>query len=130
MGVGYGSEYSTKADERMATLPIGYCDGLHKGLSNGVGVVLVRGTRCPIRGKISSAMTSVSIEHLPDDVQIGEEVVLIGKQLDEYLSPDQVAWAAGTGHLDVQASITAPVLYEWGDEDSPLRHLRDTYHGQ
>merc|ERR1712217_612896 len=106
MGVGYGSEYSTKADERMATLPIGYCDGLHKGLSNGVGVVLIRGVKCPIRGKISSAMTSVSIMALPEDVCIGEEAVLIGRQRNDYLSPDQVAWAAGTGHLDVQSSIS------------------------
>lgn len=110
--IGYGSIYLATQDERVATLPIGYADGLKKSLGNGNGEVLVRGVRCPIRGNISSASTVIGVSHVPGNpICPGEEVVIIGRQGEEFQSPDDLAISAGTGHLDIQAGISAPILY-------------------
>lgn len=110
--VGYGSSYLATQDEIVATLPIGYADGLKKSLGKGNGEVLVRGVRCPVRGCISSASTVIGVSHVPGDtIKPGEEVVIIGHQGDDFQGPDDLAQAAGTGHLDIQTGIRAPITY-------------------
>ncbi len=112
--VGYGSSYLATQDEVVATLPIGYADGFKKSLGKGNGEVLVRGgIRCPVRGCISSASTVIGVSHVSGGViRPGEEVVIIGRQGDEFQGgPDDLAQAAGTGHLDIQTGIRAPVTY-------------------
>lgn len=110
--IGYGSTYLATQDELVATLPIGYADGFKKSLSNGAGEVLVRGVRCPVRGAVSSSITVIGVSHVPGPaLKPGEEVVLIGGQAGEYQGPDEFASRAGTGHLDIQAGIRAPIAY-------------------
>lgn len=110
--VGYGSSYMATQDEIVATLPIGYADGFKKSLGKGNGEVLVRGVRCPVRGCLSSSSVVIGVSHVPGEpVKPGEEVVIIGRQGDEYQGPDDLAQAAGTGHLDIQTGIRAPIRY-------------------
>lgn len=110
--VGYGSSYVTTGPERVAALPMGYADGLKKGLGGGRGELLVRGVRCPIRGNIGSASAVIGVSHLPGPpVRIGEEVTIIGRQGETVQTPDQLAAAAGTGHLDLQSGVRAPISY-------------------
>lgn len=110
--VGYGSKYLATQNELVATLPIGYADGLKRSLGNGNGEVLVRGTRCPIRGTISSSSTVIGISHVPGStIEPGEEVVIIGSQGRSSQEPDELAASAGTGHLDIQTGIRAPISY-------------------
>ncbi|RED53441.1 alanine racemase [Aestuariispira insulae] len=110
--VGYGSRYVAKSEERLATLPVGYADGLKKTLADGAGEVLVRGIRCPVRGGISSSSAVISVAQVPGPpVQAGEEVVLIGEQAGQVQTPDELARMAGTGHLDLQTGIVAPIRY-------------------
>lgn len=110
--VGYGSKYLATQKELVATLPIGYADGLKRSLGNGNGEVLVRGTKCPIRGNISSSSTVIGITHVPGkSIEPGEEVVIIGNQDNANQNPDELATSANTGHLDIQTGIRAPISY-------------------
>ncbi len=76
--IGYGNTYVTTAKERVALVPVGYSDGFRRGPTN-PGFVLIQGTRCPIRGRVSMEKTVVSVQHLPKPVHIGDEVVLLGQ---------------------------------------------------
>ncbi|OFW14263.1 MAG: alanine racemase [Acidobacteria bacterium RIFCSPLOWO2_02_FULL_67_21] len=79
--VGYGSRYVADTPRSIAVVPAGYADGLDTRLS-GRGVVLIRGRRVPIVGAVSMDMMTVDVSEL-EDVQPGDEVVLLGRQGDE-----------------------------------------------
>ena len=76
--LGYGSTFTTTRDSRIATLAMGYADGLSRGASNR-GAVLVRGKRAPIVGNVSMDMTMIDVTELPG-VALGDEVVVLGRQ--------------------------------------------------
>ncbi len=74
--LGYGGTYVTKAPSRVAILPVGYADGLNRGLSSG-GRVIVREHYAPIVGRISMDLTTVDVTGIPG-VEVADEVVLLG----------------------------------------------------
>jgi alanine racemase len=74
--LGYGGTYVTKAPSRIAVLPVGYADGLNRGLSSG-GRVIVREHYAPIVGRISMDLTLVDVTGVPG-VNVADEVVLLG----------------------------------------------------
>jgi alanine racemase len=74
--LGYGGTYVTKAPSRIAVLPVGYADGLNRGLSSG-GRVIVREHYAPIVGRISMDLTLVDVTGIPG-VNVADEVVLLG----------------------------------------------------
>jgi alanine racemase len=74
--LGYGGTYVTKAPSRVAILPVGYADGLNRGLSAG-GRVIVREHYAPIVGRISMDLTTVDVTGIPG-VEVADEVVLLG----------------------------------------------------
>jgi len=74
--LGYGGTYVTKAPARIAVLPVGYADGLHRALSSR-GRVIVREHYAPIVGRISMDLTLADVTGLPG-VSVGDEVVLLG----------------------------------------------------
>ena len=78
MSVGYGATWRASRPSRIATLPMGYADGLSRGLSN-VGHVLVRGKRAPIVGVVSMDMTMIDVTDV-DGACMGDEVVVLGSQ--------------------------------------------------
>jgi alanine racemase len=80
-GVGYGWRFTANSPRTIAVVPAGYADGLDTRLS-GRGQVLVRGKRVPIIGAVSMDMITVDVTDL-DDVQPGDEVVILGRQGDE-----------------------------------------------
>lgn len=92
-GISYGHSYVTPKQTRIVTVPIGYGDGFRRSLSNR-GSVLIRGKRFPIRGMIcmDQFMVDVGIE----EVYVGDEVVLIGKQGSEEIRLQEVAELCGT----------------------------------
>ncbi|MFZ4629378.1 MAG: alanine racemase [Blastocatellia bacterium] len=77
--LGYGGTYRTQRVSRIATLPIGYADGLRRALSNR-GHVLIRGCRAPIVGRVSMDLTLVDVTDIPG-VTLGDEVILLGRQV-------------------------------------------------
>jgi len=74
--LGYGGTYVTKAPSRVAILPVGYADGLNRGLSAG-GRVIVGEHYAPIVGRISMDLTTVDVTGIPG-VEVADEVVLLG----------------------------------------------------
>ena len=116
--LGYNRTYRTSRTSLVATLPVGYADGLAR-LSSNRGCVLVRGTRAPIVGAVSMDTTLVDVTELPD-VSPGDEVVLIGDQGDESLSAREVGRWASTIPYEVVCRISqrVPRLYLGGAADS------------
>jgi len=105
--ISYGQTYRTSKMERVAVLPIGYADGLNRVLSN-KGEVLIRGKRCPIRGKVCMDQCIVGVSHLTE-IEVGDEVVLIGRQGDEIITVEEMADAMCTIREAIPVSITARV---------------------
>jgi len=98
-GVSYGLTYRTSETERVAILPVGYADGFNRALSN-KGEVLIRGERCPIRGRVCMDQCIVGVSHLKE-VAVGDEVVLIGRQGGEAITTVE--------HAEIISSITATI---------------------
>lgn len=98
----YGSTYITGKETNIATLPVGYADGLPRALSN-KGHVLISGKRYPIVGKVCMDLSLVDVGS--DKVKIGDEVTLIGKQKGEHISADEVAGIAGTISYEIVCGI-------------------------
>lgn len=87
--VSYGSTYVTQRDMTIATVPVGYGDGYPRYLSN-KGEVLVHGTRCKILGRVCMDQFMIDVSHL-DNVQIADEVTLVGVDGDEIITVDEVS---------------------------------------
>lgn len=87
-GVSYGHTYITRKQTRIITVPIGYGDGYRRALSNR-GSVLIRGKRYLISGAI--CMDQFMVDVGDDEVYVGDEVVLIGKQGQEEITLSEVA---------------------------------------
>ena len=115
--VSYGRTFVASRDMRIATLPIGYADGLSRLLS-GRGQVLIRGRRAPILGRVCMDMTMVDVTHLPD-VRVGDEAVLIGRQGAEEITADEVAELTGTISYEVLCRIGPRVPRSYRAADSP-----------
>jgi len=88
-GIGYGRTFITRQPTRIATIPVGYGDGLGWPLSN-QGEALIRGKRVPIAGRISMDMCTLDISQLPECC-VGDEVVLMGEQGGERITADEIA---------------------------------------
>lgn len=100
--IGYGSTYVTERDSTIVTLPIGYADGFPRGLSN-CGEVLIRGNRYPVVGKVCMDGCMVSIGDL--EVDIEDEVIIIGKQGKEEITAEEVAEKLGTVTQEILCCI-------------------------
>jgi Alr-MurF fusion protein len=101
--VGYGNTYVTQSDERIAVIPVGYADGFRRAPAH-YGEVLVRGQRASIVGRVSMEKTMINVSHIPD-VQIGDEVVLLGAQGGERITAEEIAARIGTINYEVVCSI-------------------------
>jgi alanine racemase len=99
----YSRKYFTQKDSYIATLPIGYADGLPRRLSNNMEV-LVKGRRVPQVGTICMDMILIDVSEVPD-VQIGEEVVIFGKQGDEVIQVEELAQKANTIPYEILCNV-------------------------
>jgi alanine racemase len=113
--IGYGASFITRRPARIATLPVGYADGLSRALSNR-GRVIVRGQFAEIAGKISMDLTLADVTDIPG-VGVGDEVVLIGKSGDVSITALEIARELGTVPYEVLCSIgkRVPRIYTGGE---------------
>jgi alanine racemase len=108
--VGYGQTWKAGGETTIGVLPIGYGDGVRRGLSNN-GEVLVGGRRYPLVGTVS--MDNVTIELGADtEVAPGEEAVLIGSQGEDAILAEEVAARLDTINYEVTCGISARVARE------------------
>ena len=104
---GYGRTWRAPADTWVGVLPLGYGDGVRRGLSNNAEV-LVRGRRQPLVGTVS--MDNLTVDLGPDtEVEPGDEAVLIGTQGEEAILAEEVAARLGTINYEVTCGISARV---------------------
>ncbi|MDP2929840.1 MAG: alanine racemase [Candidatus Omnitrophota bacterium] len=110
--ISYGRTFITQRHTKIATLPIGYADGYHRGLSN-KAQVLVRGQYAPVVGKITMDQMMIDVGHIRG-VKIGDEVVLIGKQGHHEIRIEKLARLAGTIAYDFICAISnrVPRIYK------------------
>ena len=109
--VSYGSTYITDKEMKIATVPVGYGDGYPRYLSN-KGEVLVKGTRCKILGRVCMDQFMIDVSHLPD-VQIADEVTLVGTDGNETITIEEVSDAEYRFNYEFCCLITprVPRLY-------------------
>ncbi|MCX7778791.1 MAG: alanine racemase [Patescibacteria group bacterium] len=105
--IGYDCTYRLKKKGKIAVLPVGYWDGYDRKLSN-CGEVLIKGRRIPIRGRICMNLTMVEVTKV-SDVKEGDAVVLIGRQGQEEITPEELAEKVGTINYEIVTRIN-PLL--------------------
>jgi alanine racemase len=110
-GLSYGHRFHTRRASLIATLPVGYGDGLSRGLSNNLEV-LVHGRRCPQVGCITMDQSLVDVTELRGRVAPGDEVVLIGRQGEEEVTADELAERLGTINYEIVTRISQRVPRE------------------
>jgi alanine racemase len=98
--ISYGRTYTTNQRKTVvASLPVGYADGYNRLLSN-QGEVLVRGRRFPIIGRVCMDQSMIDVTNLPQ-VEIGDEVVLWGRQGQEEITVEEIAEKIGTINYEI-----------------------------
>ena len=112
--VSYSGSFTTQRDSLIATLPIGYADGLHRMLSNKMDV-LIRGRRAPQVGNICMDMILIDVTDVPD-VQAGDEVVIFGRQEDQMISVEELAMEGQTIPYEILCNVgkRVPRIYSNG----------------
>jgi alanine racemase len=109
--IGYGGSYVTRRASRIATVAMGYADGLPRLLSNR-GDILVRGRRAPIVGAVSMDMTMIDVTGI-EGVSVRDEAVVMGAQEGPggraFISAAEIASHAGTVGYEVITSISRRV---------------------
>jgi alanine racemase len=103
--ISYGRTFTTRRETKVATLAAGYGDGYSRHLSHAGAEVLIQGRRCPVLGRVTMDQTMVDVSVLPE-VNIGDEVVLIGRQGNEEILASELAQKAGTIAWDIFTGIT------------------------
>ena len=93
--ISYGRTFITPRAMRVATLTCGYADGYPRHLSNREADVLVRGKRCPLLGRVTMDLIVIDVSHI-EDVDLGDEVVLMGKQGDAEIPCRELSDKSGT----------------------------------
>jgi alanine racemase len=109
--VGYGATWKASRTSRIATIPMGYADGLSRALSNR-GELLVRGKRAPLVGVVSMDMAMLDVTEVPD-VRVGDECVVLGTQKgplgQSTISAEEIAKTLGTIPWEVLTDISRRV---------------------
>ncbi|HBU75239.1 MAG TPA: alanine racemase [Acidimicrobiaceae bacterium] len=109
--VSYGWRYQTTQRTRLGTIPVGYADGVPRRWSEVGGVVLIGGRRRPVVGVVTMDQLVVDLgpEDESDPIDIGDEVVLIGRQGNEHMTVEEWAERLGTIGYEIVCQISGRV---------------------
>ncbi|MCO5176339.1 MAG: alanine racemase [Thermomicrobiales bacterium] len=120
-GVSYNYLYRTTTEEKLATIPIGYADGMPRPLAN-QGWFVIGGQRRPIRGRVCMDQTIVGDA---DGVSEGDEVIIVGSPDDGAMSFEDIGPMAATNNYEVATRLMArvPRLYIRNGEPVAVEHL-------
>ena len=123
--ISYGRTFTAPRDLRMAVLPIGYADGLSRGLSGKVSFRL-RGQDVPVIGRICMDMCMVDITSAPD-AKVGDELTLFGYDEDGARVPvERLAEASGTISYEILCTLSkriARLYYSGGRQSEILQYI-------
>ncbi|MEM7035615.1 MAG: bifunctional UDP-N-acetylmuramoyl-tripeptide:D-alanyl-D-alanine ligase/alanine racemase [Bacteroidota bacterium] len=106
--IGYGCSEVTRRASLIATVPVGYADGIRRHLSNGKASFLVRGQRAPVIGRICMDMLMLDVTDIPE-AREGDEVVLLGRQGNERITVQELADLCETIPYEILTGISQRV---------------------
>jgi alanine racemase len=126
-GVSYGLEYRLPRDGRIATVPVGYGDGLPRALGRR-GRVLLAGRPLPFAGRVAMDLVMLDVTELPT-AREGDEVVVIGAQGTARQTAGDLATAVGTISYEIVVGIRrrVPRRYHRSGRVVAVRTLADGY---
>jgi alanine racemase len=129
-GVSYGHEYRLPRDGRIATVPVGYGDGLPR-IAGKRGGVLVRGRRVGFAGRICMDLVMLDVTDIAD-AREGDEVILVGAQAGARQTVEDLAEACGTINYEIVTGIRrrVPRRYFRGGKIVATRTLAEGYHAR
>jgi alanine racemase len=110
--VGYGRTWRASRPSRIATLPIGYAEGLPRNAGN-AAEALVRGTRVPLAGRVCMNMAFLDVTDVPG-VATGDVATLIGTDGSQTITAEELAAACGTIGYEIVARLPAHVPRTYG----------------
>lgn len=105
--ISYGLTVKATRKSKIAVVPVGYWDGFDRKLS-AVGEVLVRGHRAPLLGRVCMNMFMADVTDIPS-VKPEDEVVLVGSQGKENITPEEIAQKIGTINYEVISRINPQI---------------------
>ena len=106
--ISYGRTFITPTTMKVATLTCGYADGYPRHLSNRDAAVLVRGQRCALLGRVTMDLIMIDVSKI-ENVQPGDEVVLMGRQGNDEISCAELAERADTITWEITTRIGSRV---------------------
>jgi len=114
---GYGRRWTAPTDTWLATVPIGYADGIRRGLTNNCEV-LISGRRHPLVGTVS--MDNITVEvGAPDVVRCGDPVMIIGAQGSERVTAEELAGRIDTINYEITCGVSARVPRTYHRDGEP-----------
>jgi alanine racemase len=113
--LGYDDTWRAERATRVATLPLGYNDGVPWRLSNR-GEVLVRGKRAPIVGRVSMDYTTIDVTEIRG-LKVGDVATLLGRDGDERITVMDIARHAGTVPYEITCSVGRRVTRVYRGEE-------------
>ena len=102
--IGYSRSYITDKDTKVATIPIGYADGLRRALSNN-GEVIVHGKKAPIIGNICMDSFMVDVTDI-EDVKVGDPIYVWDNNL---ITLEEVSKRCGTINYEILSTISSRI---------------------
>lgn len=117
--ISYGRTYYTKTNTKIATIPVGYADGYSRALSN-KGRVLIKGEYANIIGRICMDQFMIDVTHIPN-VNIGDDVILIGEQNNKAVTAQEIAKLIGTINYEVVCMISKRIPRVYIKNDAVLK---------
>lgn len=115
--ISYGRRHRVETDTRIATVALGYADGVRRDLFRRGGEVLLGGRRCPIVGTVTMDQLMVDCGDLA--VEAGDSAVLIGEQCGERITAEEVGDRLDTIGYEVVCGVGPRVERRWIDRSSP-----------
>jgi alanine racemase len=101
--ISYGRTFITRRPSLIAAIPVGYADGYNRLFSNR-GEVLIKGTRAPVVGRVCMDWTMVDVTDIPG-VAVGDNVVLMGSQLGQEITAEELGERIGTISYEILCSV-------------------------
>jgi alanine racemase len=110
--ISYGRTFITRRPSFIAAIPVGYADGYNRLFSNR-GEVLIKGMRAPVVGRVCMDWTMVDVTAVTG-VEVGEEVVLMGSQSGQEITPEEMGGWIGTISYEILCSVgkRVPRIYK------------------
>ena len=105
--ISYGGTYVADKKKRVATIPVGYADGYPRQLSN-KGWVLIHGKKAPILGRVCMDQFMADVTEI-DNVKKGDEVTLLGRDGDEFISIEEMGDLCGRVSYEFACDISPRV---------------------